>query len=177
MIVSTGFAVVRPLEFIDSGFLGYALQNTAFIDAVVANSTGVSYPAINPTLLTCLPICYPKDQKEQQQIAAFLDWKTGQIDALIAKKKELMAKLKEKRLAVITQAVTKGLNPAAPLRDSGIPWLGNAPEGWEVKRFKFLASIRYGLGEPSEYVNEGLNLVRATDVSKGDDCERRIQKN
>ena len=59
--------------------------------------------------------------KEQQQIAAFLDWKTGQIDALIARKKELLEKLKEKRLAVITQAVTRGLNPAAPMRDSGIP--------------------------------------------------------
>ena len=73
---------------------------------------------------------------EQQQIAAFLDWKTGQIDALIAKKKELMEKLKEKRLAAITQAVTKGLNPAAPLRDSGIPWLGQVPKHWEVKRLR-----------------------------------------
>ena len=77
MIVSTGFAVVRPLEFIDSGFLGYALQGTGFIDAVVANSTGVSYPAINPTTLVCLPFGYPEDKKEQQQIAAFLDWKTS----------------------------------------------------------------------------------------------------
>lgn len=75
---------------------------------------------------------------EQQQIAAFLDWKTGQIDALIAKKKELMDRLKEKRLAVITQAVTKGLNPAAPLRDSGIPWLGAVPAHWTVKRARFV---------------------------------------
>lgn len=81
---------------------------------------------------------------EQQQIAAFLDWKTGQIDALIAKKKELMEKLKEKRLAVITKAVTKGLNPAAPLRDSGIPWLGAVPENWEVKPVKYLTKILRG---------------------------------
>ncbi|MBH2009261.1 MAG: restriction endonuclease subunit S [Xanthomonadaceae bacterium] len=145
MIVSTGFAVVRPLGFIHSGFLGYALQNTAFIDAVVANSTGVSYPAINPTSLICLAVCYPKDKKEQQQIAAFLDWKTGQIDALITKKKELMDKLKEKRLAVITQAVTKGLNPAAPLRDSGIPWLGCVPEHWEVIPLGFLMTMSGGM--------------------------------
>ena len=69
MVVSTGFAVVRPLGFIDSGFLGYALQGTGFIDSVVANSTGVSYPAINPTALVCLPFGYPEDKKEQQQIA------------------------------------------------------------------------------------------------------------
>lgn len=74
---------------------------------------------------------------EQQQIAAFLDWKTGQIDALIARKQELLEKLKEKRLAVITRAVTRGLNPAAPLRDSGIPWLGLVPQHWEVKRLRF----------------------------------------
>ena len=140
MIVSTGFAVVRPLSFIDSGFLGYALQNAGFIDAVVANSTGVSYPAINPTALICLRIAYPTDKKEQQKIAAFLDWKTGQIDALIAKKKELMGKLKEKRQAVITQAVTKGLDTSAPMRDSGVPWLGQVPVHWEVKPLRRVVS-------------------------------------
>ena len=81
---------------------------------------------------------------EQQKIAAYLDWKTGQIDALIARKQALMDKLKEKRLAVITQAVTKGLNPDAPMRDSGIAWLGAVPEHWEVKRLKFVARIGNG---------------------------------
>jgi type I restriction enzyme S subunit len=141
MIVSTGFAVVRPLEFIDSRFLGYALQGTGFIDAVVANSTGVSYPAINPATLVCLPFGYPVDKNEQQQIAAFLDWKTEQIDALIGKKKELLEKLKEKRIAVITQAVTQGLNPDVPMRDSGIPWLGQVPQHWEVKRGRFVMLV------------------------------------
>ena len=82
---------------------------------------------------------------EQQQIAAFLDWRTGQIDALIARKRELLEKLKEKRLAVITQAVTRGLNPVAPLRDSGIPWLGQVPKHWEVKRLRrFVDTIEQG---------------------------------
>ena len=177
MIVSTGFAVVRPLEFIDSGFLGYALQNTAFIDAVVANSTGVSYPAINPTTLICLPVCYPKDKKEQQQIAAFLDWKTGQIDALIAKKKDLMGKLKEKRLAVITQAVTKGLNPAAPLRDSGISWLGYVPVHWEVKRLRFLLRDRFsnGLFKKAEFWGDGVRIVNVTDIYVHNDLVDQTQ--
>ena len=91
---------------------------------------------LNLEMIATIP-CPRPSPDEQQQIAAFLDRKTGQIDALIAKKKELMDKLKEKRLAVITQAVTKGLNPAAPLRDSGIPWLGAVPEHWEVKRLRF----------------------------------------
>ena len=144
MIVSTGFAVVRPLDFIDSRFLGYAMQSTGFINAVVANSTGVSYPAINPTTLVCIPVAYPEKEQDQQQIAAFLDWKTGQIDALVARKKELLEKLKEKRIAVITQAVTKGLNPAAPMRDSGIPWLGQVPQHWQVKKFSYFSRVVRG---------------------------------
>jgi type I restriction enzyme S subunit len=159
MIVSTGFAVVRPLEFIDSGFLGYALQGTGFIDAVVANSTGVSYPAINPTTLVCLPFGYPKDKKEQQQIAAFLDWKTGQIDGLIGKKKALLEKLKEKRIAVITQAVTRGLNPAAPLKDSGIPWLGQVPKHWEVMKFGYRTNIQEGQVDPEDELYLDLPLI------------------
>jgi len=115
MIVSTGFAVIRPFSFIDSRFIGYALQNSAFVEEVVARSTGVSYPAINPSTLIGLPVAYPKKKSEQRHIAAFLDWKTAQIDALIAKKQALIEKLKEKRLAVITQAVTKGLDSAALL--------------------------------------------------------------
>lgn len=167
MIVSTGFAVVRPLDFIDSGFLGYALQGKGFIDAVVANSTGVSYPAINPTMLVCLPFAYPEDKKEQQQIAAFLDWKTGQIDALIAKKKELLEKLKEKRLATITQAVTRGLNPTAPLRDSGIPWLGQVPKHWGQRRLKFCVTVKGG-GTPNtstpEYWDGNIPWVSPKDM-------------
>ena len=145
MIVSTGFAVIRPLEFVHQRYLGYALQGVGFVERVVANSTGVSYPAINPTTLVTIPISYPEKFIEQKQIAGFLDWKTGQIDALIAKKRQLIDKLKEQRIAVITQAVTKGLNPDAPLRDSGIPWLGQVPEHWEVIPLGFLIGISGGM--------------------------------
>ena len=81
---------------------------------------------------------------EQEKIAAFLDWKTSQIDALIAKKQELLEKLKDKRLSVITQAVTKGLNPDAPMRDCGITWLGKVPKHWDVKPVKYLTKILRG---------------------------------
>ena len=145
MIVSTGFAVIRPSSFINSRFLGYALQNSAFVEGVVARSTGVSYPAINPSTLISLSVAYPMEKDEQQHIADFLEWKTGQIDALIAKKQALIEKLKEKRLALITQAVTKGLDPSAPLRDSGIQWLGALPDHWEVIPLGFLIRILGGM--------------------------------
>ena len=95
-----------------------------------------SHQRVSPADITKLPWAWPP-KKEQQQIAAFLDWKTGQIDALIGKKQELLEKLKEKRIALITQAVTQGLNPSVPMRDSGIPWLGQVPQHWEVKRLRF----------------------------------------
>lgn len=77
-------------------------------------------------------------REEQDAIAAFLDWKTGQIDVLIARKKELLEKLKEKRIAFITHAVTKGFNSTSPMSDSGVSWLGQVPKHWEVKRLKFI---------------------------------------
>jgi type I restriction enzyme S subunit len=73
---------------------------------------------------------------EQTQIAAFLDRETAKIDALVAEQRRLMELLKEKRQAVISHAVTRGLNPHAPMKPSGIEWLGDVPEHWEVKRLK-----------------------------------------
>ena len=106
---------------------------------LISLSSGGGQPNLNQEDLKRLRIPIPPI-REQQQIAAFLDWKTGQIDALIAKKKELIEKLKEKRLAVITQAVTKGLDTSVPMRDSGIPWLGSLPKHWKMQRARFAIS-------------------------------------
>ena len=76
---------------------------------------------------------------EQEKIAAFLDRETAKIDALIAEQQRLIELLKEKRQAVISHTVTKGLNPDAPMKDSGVEWLGQVPEHWEVKRIKNLS--------------------------------------
>jgi type I restriction enzyme S subunit len=78
---------------------------------------------------------------EQQAIARFLDEQTKKIDDLIEAKRDLLALLKEKRQAVITHAVTKGLNPDATLKPSGVDWLGDVPEHWDVKRLKFLSRV------------------------------------
>lgn len=80
----------------------------------------------------------------QRVIAKFLDYKTQQIDQLIEKKKALIEKLNEQRIAVITQAVTKGSNKKAKMKPSGVDWLGDVPEHWEVKRLKFMATIQNG---------------------------------
>ncbi|HOE41823.1 MAG TPA: hypothetical protein PLB25_09380 [Rhodoferax sp.] len=89
---------------------------------------------------------------EQTQIAAFLDRETAKIDALVAEQRRLMALLKEKRQAVISHAVTRGLNPNAPLKPSGIDWLGNVPEHWEMKPLRMIANVVRGASpRPAEF--------------------------
>ena len=87
---------------------------------------------------------------EQQAIAAFLDRETARIDALVAKKERLIELLQEKRTALITRAVTRGLDPDAPMKDSGVKWLGKIPAHWEVKRLKYLGELQGGAGFPHQ---------------------------
>jgi type I restriction enzyme S subunit len=137
----------------------WACIRSTLIQATIENFSAEKYKDLTLPLPT---------KPEQQQIAAFLDWKTGQIDALIARKQELLEKLKEKRIAVITQAVTQGLNPAAPLRNCGIPWLGQVPKHWEVKRLKFSVSkVGSGVtpkGGAESYETEGIPLLRSQNI-------------
>lgn len=165
LIVSTGFAVVRP-RGINPDYLFYTLRSPYFVETIVSRSTGVSYPAINASGVGAITVQIPPIE-EQHAIAAFLDRKTAAIDALIAKKERHIELLKEKRAALISHAVTKGLNPNATMKNSGIEWIGEMPEGWEVKKLKRLGVVRYGLGEPPEYVDDGLPFIRATDIQKG----------
>jgi type I restriction enzyme, S subunit len=109
---------------------------------------------------------------EQSTIAAFLDQETAKIDALVAEQERLINLLKEKRQAVISHAVTKGLNPDAPMKDSGIGWLGEMPEHWEVKRLSRITLDRcdgpFGSGLKSEhYCDEGVRVVRLQNI-RGD---------
>ena len=89
---------------------------------------------------------------EQHAIAAFLDRETGKIDALVAKKERLIELLQEKRTALITHAVTKGLDLDVPMKDSGVEWLGEIPAHWEVRRLKHVASMRAGTNITSDNI-------------------------
>lgn len=109
---------------------------------------------------------------EQKQIATFLDYETAKIDALIEKQQQLIALLGEKRQAVISHAVTKGLNPDAPMRDSGIEWLGEVPEHWEFSKVKHHFSTCSGgtpnTGQRDKYYAEdqcGVPWIRTTDLN------------
>ncbi len=105
LIVSTGFAVIRPKDGLLHSFAAHALRARYFVDAVVARSAGVSYPAINAGDLIALPIALPP-QDEQRAIAAFLDRETARIDSLIGKIEKSIELLREYRSALISAAVT-----------------------------------------------------------------------
>lgn len=103
-------------------------------------------------------VCYPPYQ-EQIKIANFLDQKTSQIDGLIEQKEKLIQLLSEKRTALITQAVTKGLDPDVEMKDSGIDWLGEIPKHWEVKRLRFLVETNPLKSEVALNENELVSFV------------------
>lgn len=148
LVVSTGFAVIRPNAAITPDFLGYLISSSYVVEQVIARSTGVSYPAINASELVSIPIPLPPID-EQTHITAFLDSETAKIDMLVAEQRSLIELLKKKRQAVIVHAVTKGLNPSAPMNPSGIQWLGEVPAHWDVRPLKHLVSFRSG-GTPSK---------------------------
>ncbi|MDP2751671.1 MAG: restriction endonuclease subunit S [Rhodocyclaceae bacterium] len=106
---------------------------------------------------------------EQKAIAQFLDYKTAQIDALIAKKEALLTKLAEKRTALISHAVTKGLDPSVPMKDSGVEWLGEVPEHWTMTRLKYATSMIVDCPhETPQYSIDGdYFVIRTADLSLG----------
>lgn len=115
--------------------------------------------------------------KEQTAIADYLDHKTTQIDHLIAKKEQFIQLLEEERVAVINQAVTKGLDPTVPMKDSGIDWLGEIPEHWEVKKLKHITSkVTDGshFSPPTE--SEGRFYISVTDITKSNSINFEYSK-
>ena len=108
---------------------------------------------------------------EQRRIAAYLDEQTEKIDRLMDMRRRQMALLKEQRSALIQQAVTRGLNPNVPMKDSGLPWLGEIPEHWEVKRLKFITpqvSVGIVINPSSYYVASGVPCLRSLNVKPGE---------
>ena len=143
LIASTGFCVVRPKDDVDRGFLGWAAKSEPFVSEVVARSVGVSYPAINASELVTIDMPLPPPDT-QRRIARFLDEKTARIDGLIEKKRALFDRLAEQRQALITFVVTKGLDPDAPMKGSGIDWIGEIPAHWEVLSLNRIIRMRSG---------------------------------
>lgn len=147
-ICSTEFLVYRIIEGYSPIFYQKLMISPSFIEIVNSSTYGAKMPRansefINNQFVPCPPI------EERNRIATFLDKKTSEIDAIIAKKEALVERLKEQRQAIINEAVTKGLNPNARMKESGIEWLGEIPAHWEVVKLKHLFDL-VGGGTPSK---------------------------
>lgn len=143
VIVADCVKLSPDLSLINLSFLNWAINSDLVKMNAELVSSGTTRIRISLGELKKLKIPYPI-LIEQQAIANFLDYETAQIDTLIEKQQTLIQLLKEKRQAVISHAVTKGLNPDAPMKDSGVEWLGEVPENWEVGRLKNVLRIRNG---------------------------------
>jgi len=142
--LNSGVFVVRPLtDSYTSRFYFWLLHSSVFSGFVDFNKMGSTIVHLYQDTFVNFKFAMPYFSA-QQKIANFLDHETAKIDTLIEKQQQLIKLLKEKRQAVISHAVTKGLNPNAPMRDSGVEWLGEVPEHWGVSSLGYYASISTG---------------------------------
>lgn len=152
-------------------FIAYFMMIDGFRSQITLAAEGASSSMQNITQNDYLSInvAYP-DLMEQQKIANFLDHETAKIDTLIAKQQELIKLLKEKRQAVISHAVTKGLNPNAPMRDAGVEWLGEVPAHWEIQKFKHMFEIRKRIAGELGYDVLSITQkgIKIKDIESGD---------
>ena len=154
--------VLRPRSQVHAPFLSSVLNcvdYAAFIDGTTRDKLTQGDMNVIPVQVPPLP--------EQHAIAVFLDRETAKIDSLVAKKGRLIELLQEKRIALISQAVTKSLDTNVPMKDSGVEWLGEIPAHWEVKRLKHLLRVplQYGANEPSNHIDpDSPRYIRITDI-------------
>lgn len=137
--------VPRDSHAVDTVYYGYLVRQLATTDFITSLAKGIRERSteFRYAEFANLELCLPSF-KEQQSIANFLDHETAKIDALIEKQQRLIELLKEKRQAVISHAVTKGLNPDLPMKDSGVEWLGEVPENWDVGKIGYFAKVSNG---------------------------------
>lgn len=136
-VCSTEFLVLRPTPELDGRFLRYFFLIPHIVAVIDSSTFGAKMPRANWDFIGSLSVPLP-ERPVQRRIADYLDAETAEMDALISEKERMLALLEEKRAAVVTQAVTRGLDPQVKLKPSDLDWLGDIPARWSVRRLKFL---------------------------------------
>ncbi|GAA0876704.1 restriction endonuclease subunit S [Wandonia haliotis] len=172
--------VMKPSQIINSRFFAYQFDSLEFRSQIRSSVKGIKVLSITQSILKNCSIWIPSIP-EQTAIANFLDHKTAQIDDLVRKKERLIELLKEERTAIINQAVTKGLHPNVPMKDSGIEWLGEIPEHWEVWKISHaFPNIGSGTtpesGNPVYHENGTINWLNTGNLNDGflQSCSKKI---
>jgi len=149
-----------------SNFLYYFLNNKNTKNYFLVNSNGTTIIGVSKTSLENTPLILPPIY-EQLQIVQFLDNKTELIDKLISTKERKITLLKEQRISLINQVVTKGLNPNVKMKDSGVEWIGEIPEHWVTLGFTKIIKIRHGYQfREYDFTDEGIKIVKITQLDK-----------
>lgn len=170
-VCSSEFLVLRTAK-LHPKYLNYYSLTNEFIEQVNSSTYGSKMPRASWEFIGLLPVptcSYSLSEK----VAWFLDHETAKIDNLIEKQQQLIELLKEKRQAVISHAVTNGLNPDVPIKDSGVEWLGKIPSHWEMKRLAYLGSARNGLTYSPENITDqesGVLVLRSSNIQNSSLC-------
>jgi type I restriction enzyme S subunit len=163
-------AHIRPKRACHGPFLARAFSAVGPRDQFEVAADGITRFGLGGDAIATGVFAMPPEP-EQRAIAAFLDRETARIDALVAKKERLIELLQEQRTALITRAVTKGLDPNVPMKDSGVEWLGEIPAHWEVKKIGHVARVVRGAsprpaGDPSYFGGDAVPWIAVADLTK-----------
>ena len=146
-------------------YLVYYLRTLAMQDVFLALATGIRERSCDLRWNKIADLLFPVPELDEQcRIADYLDRKCSQIDAIIARQQEVIEKLKAYKLSVITEAVTKGLNPDVPMKDSGIDFIGSIPEAWRICRLRNIGTLQNGISKGGEFFGHGFPFVSYGDV-------------
>lgn len=158
---------------LNEGFDAKYLHYLALTIQFSRYSTNTALPSMTQEHLSNYKFSVPKAESERKKITEFLDLETAKIDILIEKQQQLIELLKEKRQAVISHAVTKGLNPHVPMKDSGVEWLGEVPEHWKVSSLGYYSSLNTGATPDrsnSKYWNGEIAWIKTGEVNYNNIC-------
>lgn len=169
-IVSPAYCIYRAKQNMCTKYFHYLFRTDVYANLFKQYSTGIidSRLRLYPDKFLALK-CQVPPIDMQYRIANYLDRKCSQIDVIIAKQQKVIEKLKEYKLSLITEAVTKGLNPDVPMKDSGIEWIGEIPEHWENRKMISILSMRVvdGPHESPDLFDNGIPYISATAIENG----------
>jgi len=173
-IVSPAYYIFE-LEEIKKKYAHRLLRSRLYADFFGRASDGVRIGQwdLGIQAMKRIPVVIPPPE-EQDAISRYLDDVDRRIARFVRNRRRLIEVLNEQKQAIINRAVTRGLDPNVPLKPSGVDWLGDIPEHWEIVKLKYLSRIRYGLGQPPKEVKDGLPFIRATNVKSGQIVERNL---
>ncbi|MGN0873636.1 MAG: restriction endonuclease subunit S, partial [Akkermansia sp.] len=142
-------------------YFAYIIRRMASSNFILSLAKGIRQRSTDFRFATFARCVLPVPPlSEQAAIASYLDRKCGEIDEMVRRRQAIIERLRELKQALIAKAVTKGLHPDVPMKDSGIPWLGQIPEGWSVQPLKYMFSFRKGLPiTKADLIDEGLPVI------------------